>query len=244
MTAKTSRQALYDSDSLLRLVDAAIEDLGVASADAASAAAGNPDAAAGEVTHTIADATLAVRLQEVSGSLAFGYQSILKILRTLRQGRGSIESVAVERLHPAHEKLQEVTNTTELAATDILAGIEDALVMVDRLDECAASNDAEAAAGVRADMRNKLFDLMNHLQFQDITRQQLNHASAVLVETEHHLAQIAAAIEPTAAPLAVAAPVDPNAGTYDPRATASAAKERQAVADEVVAARHGDNGAL
>jgi hypothetical protein len=90
---------------------------------------------------------------------------------------------------------------------------------------------------VRTEMRNKLFDLMNHLQFQDITRQQLSFASSVLVDTEHHLAQIAAAIEPTAAPLAVATFEDPNKGTYDPRATTQDAAARQAVADQVVAAK-------
>jgi hypothetical protein len=90
---------------------------------------------------------------------------------------------------------------------------------------------------VRTNLRNKLFDLMNHLQFQDITRQQLNFASSVLLDTEHHLAQIAAAIEPTAGPLTVAAADDPNKGTYDPRATTQDAAARQAVADQVVAAR-------
>jgi hypothetical protein len=244
MTPKTSSQALYDSDSLLRLVDAAIENMGVPAGESGSESAPDSAEAGAAAAQLAGDATLAVRLQEVSGSLAFGYQSILKILRALRQGRGSIESVAAEKLHPAHAKLQEVTNTTEIAATDILVGIEDSLAMVDRLDEHAASGDADAAAAVRSDLRNKLFDLMNHLQFQDITRQQLNHASAVLLDTEHHLAQIAAAIEPAAAPLAVPAPADPNRGTYDPRATSNDAAGRQAIADQVVATRKTDNGAL
>lgn len=241
MTAKTSREALLDSDSILRLVDAAIEQRVSSPDDDQQDDGDNSESQAPVAARSaMADATLSVRLQEVSGSLAFGYQSILRILTALRQGRGSIESVAVEKLHPAHEKLQEVTNTTEIAATDILLGIEESLVMVDKLDECDASGDRDSAATVRSDLRNKLFDLMNHLQFQDITRQQLSHASAVLLDTEHHLAQIAAAIEPTAAPLAVQKAADPNAGTYDPRATTNNAAVRQAVADAVVAARGHD----
>lgn len=233
MSAKTSHEVLYDSTSVLRLVDAAIEDMGVAPAPPDESAAGEaavPGLAA-------LDTTLADRLVEVSGSLAYGYQSILRILGALRQGRGSLEAVASDRLHPAHEKLQEVTNTTEIAATDLLAGIEECLAMVDQLDEKDAAGARDDAAAIRGEMRNKLFDLMNHLQFQDITRQQLNFASAVLVDTEHHLAQIAAAIEPTAAPLAPPAPNDPHKGTYDPRATTHDAAARQAVADAVVAAK-------
>jgi chemotaxis regulatin CheY-phosphate phosphatase CheZ len=233
MNAKTALDSLRDSDSILRLVDAAIEQR-VGNGSAQDNEEDPSEDVQAEVSHTIGDANLTVRLQEISGSLAFGYQSILRILTTLRLGRGSIESVATDRLHPAHEKLQEVTNTTEIAATDILVGIEDSLAMVDRLDELDAAGDRDTAGGVRSDLRNKLFDLMNHLQFQDITRQQLSHASAVLLDTEQHLAQIAAAIEPTAAPLAVRSHKDPHAGTYDPKATNNNAAIRQAVADEVV----------
>ena len=229
MTTKTTSHVLYDSDSMLRLVDAAIEGMGVTAAPATESA---PMAAP-----FLVDPGLADRLVQVQGSLAFGYQSILNILGALRQGRGSIEAVASDRLHPAHEKLQEVTNTTETAATDILVGIEECLAMVDQLDEVDASADRAESSNVRSNLRNKLFDLMNHLQFQDITRQQLNFASSVLLDTEHHLAKIAAAIEPTAGPLAATAAEDPNKGTYDPRATTQDAAARQAVADQVVAAR-------
>jgi hypothetical protein len=228
MTTKTTSHVLYDSDSMLRLVDAAIEGMGVSAAPAETAPSAAP---------ILVDPGLADRLVQVQGSLAFGYQSILNILGALRQGRGSIEAVASDRLHPAHEKLQEVTNTTETAATDILVGIEECLAMVDRLDEVDAAGEREEGTTVRTNLRNKLFDLMNHLQFQDITRQQLNFASSVLLDTEHHLAQIAAAIEPTAGPLATAAVEDPNKGTYDPKATTQDAAARQAVADQVVALR-------
>lgn len=222
--SKTTGNVLYDSDSMLRLVDAAIEGMGVTVTPVASNA--------GPV---VLDAGVADRLMEVQGSLAFGYQAILNILGALRQGRGSIEAVAADRIHPAHEKLQEVTNTTETAATDILVGIEECLTMVDRLDEVEAATDRNEGEAIRSSLRNKLFDLMNHLQFQDITRQQLNYASSVLLDTEQHLARIAAAIEPTAGPLAAADVEDVNKGTYDPRATTQNAAARQAVADEVVA---------
>jgi hypothetical protein len=230
MTPKTSSQVLYDSDSVLRLVDAAIEGMGITPT-------GTPSENAQSSPTLVVDSGVADRLVEVQGSLAFGYQAILKILGALRQGRGSIEAVASDRLHPAHEKLQEVTNTTEVAATDILVGIEECLAMVDRLDEVDGAADRSEGVTIRSDMRNKLFDLMNHLQFQDITRQQLNFASSVLLDTEQHLAQIAAAIEPTAAPLPMPPIEDRNKGTYDPRATTQNAAERQAVADQVVAAR-------
>src|SRR5262245_11197654 len=106
MTTKTSNHALYESDSVLRLVDAAIQGMGVATAAPEAPSSG---------ASVVIDAGVADQLVQVQGSLAFGYKAILTILGALRQGRGSIEAVASDRLHPAHEKLQEVTNTTETA---------------------------------------------------------------------------------------------------------------------------------
>lgn len=233
MRTKPASEVLYDSDSALRLVDAAIGELGVQPHGPAPDEAG---AAGGGAAPPSGDATLD-RLHEVSGSLAFGYQHILEVLRTLRQGRGSLEPAALDRLPPAHARLREVTDTTETAATDLLAGIEDAIAMVNRLDALDAEGDRQACAVVRAGLRERLFDLVTHLQFQDITRQQLNQAAAVLLDTEHDLARIAAVIEPAAAPLAASRPADPNRGTWDPGATAGDAAERQALADRVVRQR-------
>jgi hypothetical protein len=211
VTLKASSQALYDSHSLLRLVDAAIEDLGIVAADAGSAAGGSPDDAASEVTQIIADVTLAVRLEEVAASHAYAYARVVGILRRLREGRATIERIAAERFSPAGEKLR-VIDANGLAATDVLAGIEEALAMVDVLEERTALSDTGAAVRIHADLRDRLLGLMNQLRFQDITRRQLSRASAVLLEAEHHLGQLAAGIEPTVTALSTGAPVTSTAG--------------------------------
>lgn len=228
----------YDSDSVLRLVDAAVRDLGVESgrhspesspADAeSSSASGTPgDSALGQPA--------ANRLMALSTALQDGYAAVAEILSSLRRGRGTIEQVAHEKLQPVHAKLQEASTTTEVAAIDLLDGLERAVSLVDALDEADGHGDRDRAAELRADLRNKLFDLMLCMQFQDITRQQLSFASSVLVDTEHRLAQLANTLEPTATEAELLEAADPAAGTYDPRATLLNREARQAVADQVIA---------
>lgn len=243
MPPRVSPDILYDADSILRLVDAAVERTGGVQASAPSSEGADCEPARPDGSGHAADTmneNLAARLQVLSHSLAFGYESLLGILGTLRVGRGTIESVTAEKLQQAYAKLQKVTDTTETAATDVLVGLEDTIALVDELDALDLSSDRERAAAVRGDMRNKLFDLMTHLQFQDITRQQLDYASALLRHTEQQLALIAATIEPTAASTAGAPADHPGSGTCDPQATVTGAALRQAVADQVVASRRSD----
>ncbi len=231
---KPSSELLYDSDTMLRLVDAAIDDLGV---DPRAPAAHDDAIERGDASFDPSREAMAARLVALSQLLGESYASIVHILSTLRRGRGTIEHVAPERLVPAHAKLQEATNTTEVAATDILDNIESALSLVDRLDAAAACASHEDAAAVRDDLRNTLFDAMYHLQFQDITQQQLNFASSVLVDTELRLAQIAGALEPVAGSASAGSRRDDAVdGAFDPRATAFGTAERQSAADEVLAA--------
>jgi hypothetical protein len=77
---------------------------------------------------------------------------------------------------------------------------------------------------------------MGALQFQDITSQQLSHASAVLIEMENRMLDVAKLFDQNAAhvgfltdgPLGA-----PDHATYDPNATTLNAETRQALADEI-----------
>lgn len=169
-------------------------------------------------------------------SLLRAYSEITGILERLRESRGVLEQAAVDRLTQMNDKLKEVSSATETAATDIMNGLDRSIAMVDELDEIAAQPDAAArGAELRGHVRDELFGVMVHLQFQDITTQQLAYASSIISEMEKRLAQIVGLFDPTnmgeddrPVELASDAPV-----TFDPHATTSNATNRQSLADEI-----------
>ena len=237
MTPKQPSELLYDSEATLRLVDSAILEMGELGDPAAEGVAptGEHDA-----IPTGAGATIG--LVGLSDLLARGYNEILGVLDSLRQGRHLLERAAVERIQHTHDKLQEVSATTEVAATDILNGLDRATSMVDELDVLAEGDGNEKSSAVRAALRDELFALMGHMQFQDITSQQLNYASSVLNDMEARLAQIARAFDPSVYGVQAAAQdVDPSLHTYDPNASTLNRAERQAAANEIVATRRANS---
>ena len=184
-----------------------------------------------------------IGLVGLSDLLARGYAEILGVLDSLRQSRHLLERAAVEKIQHTHDKLREVSNATETAATDILNGLDRANMMVDDLDAYAGEHGEpdDKASTIRGSLRDELFALMGHMQFQDITSQQLNYASAVLTEMETRLSSIAkvfdpavfGAVHPEVAPSLL--PTGPV--TFDPNASTQNRAERQAVADEIIATK-------
>lgn len=75
---------------------------------------------------------------------------------------------------------------------------------------------------------------MNHLQFQDITAQQLAHIASLLADMRRRINQIVTIF---AQPVITFAKDEPAAGSFDPNASTSASTDRQAVADEIFAVR-------
>jgi chemotaxis regulatin CheY-phosphate phosphatase CheZ len=214
MATRPAHELLYDSEASLRLVDNAIGELGVEAEIVTT-----PDGSA------------------LPPTLVRAYGDLTGILARLRESRGVLEQGAVAKLNHMQEKLNEVSLASEMAATDILDGLERTVLMVDELDALAEDpTGAPRAATVRARMREELFGLVMHLQFQDITSQQLAYASSVIVEMEQRLAQMAAIFDPQALGLeaagtapAAAAPAE----VFDPNATTAHSADRQAVADEI-----------
>lgn len=220
MTSKTPGELLYDSEAALRLVDSAIQDMGDPPA--------TPDAA---------PAPPDLGLSAAAQILERGYREITAVLDSLRQSRSLLERATLDKISHTGSKLREVSSATETAATDILNGIDRANTLIDGLDACAETDDRERAAALRANLRDELFAVMGHMQFQDITAQQLAYASAVLDEVEARLATIAHAFEvPHVGTLAAPASTAPQ--TFDPNATTGGREERQATADEIIAASH------
>jgi len=182
------------------------------------------------------------RLGELIGVLMKTYREIHGVLDGIRQGRGILQQAAMERVQKTHAKLQEVTLTTEVAATDMLDGLDRAISLVDQVvpSDIQDGGDIEARQQAGDELREELHRLIILLQFQDITAQQLAHAAGVLAEVEERLEGLTRLFD--------LHQLDPNedflglglsrkesevAPTFDPAASTEDAESRQALADEI-----------
>lgn len=216
MTDPRAQAAYYESEAALRLVDKELDQL----RDGA-------EMVQRFVSVSLAD--LPLILERANGQ-------IRAVLSHLRETRQALQSTTFEKLQTTHDKIKEVTSATEDAATNIMDACDRANQIVDELDGIDASEtpDRAKAAELRTTLRDELFMMMGALQFQDITSQQLAHASSVLVEMEARLADIANLFDSslsTDRPLATLPGVDER--TYDPNATIRNAEERQNLADAI-----------
>lgn len=167
MPSSRITEVLYDSETVLRLVDRELEELCEVQPE------GN---------HL---AVLLAVMQRAN-------MEIEQVLRTLRESREVLRDVTLREIHDSTAKLAEVSSATELAATRIMDGLDRAQGLIDHLDDldagAAAGGDAIVkAAAVRSRLRDELFAIMGSLQFQDITSQQLGHVSRMLADVERRL---------------------------------------------------------
>jgi chemotaxis regulatin CheY-phosphate phosphatase CheZ len=229
MTSNRAQEVLYESEAALRLVDHELTGMH----DARDAAEAEPQAKA--------KAAPELSLAELPQILEQANAQILNVLSRLRASRAALQSTALEKLATTHEKIREVTSATEDAAINIMDACDRATQMVDELDtiDGEAVPDREKASGIRSTLRDELFLMMGALQFQDITSQQLAHASAVLVEMEERLLDVARLFDHNADQTRAeldAAHASAGETTYDPTATTRNAEGRQALADEIFTA--------
>ncbi|HYD50998.1 MAG TPA: hypothetical protein VEA99_00170 [Gemmatimonadaceae bacterium] len=222
--SRPAPELLYDSEASLRLVDSALRELHEH----------------GNALETATDdlTTQMGSLSSLSRTLFAAYAETAGLLRRIRESRGVLERASVERLQQMNDKLREVTSATELAATDILNGLDRAVGMVGDL-EVAEADGPERRAELRTQLQDELYGVMVHLQFQDITTQQLSYASSVINEMEQRLSQLVECFAPFARDLdpsaarTIAAETQAAHVHFDPAATTTNAAERQAVADEI-----------
>ena len=159
---------------------------------------------------------------------------INKMLESLRAGQQVLKSAAVEKLHSTNEKLSEISSATETAATDIMDGIDRAMVLLDQLD---GDDVGPRGSEIGSQVRDELFGVMNHLQFQDITSQQLSHASSIIQDMEHYLDEFVVLFDlPTIGKVRGhdAIRLHSEHRPYDPCATTLDAESRQAMVDELL----------
>jgi len=225
MTSTRAQEVLYESEAALRLVDHELTGMHDVRDTAEPPARVIP----------------MLSLSELPQILEQANAQILNVLSRLRESRAALQTNALEKLATTHEKIREVTSATEDAAINIMDACDRATQMVDDLDtiDADATPDRERAGGIRANLRDELFIMMGALQFQDITSQQLSHASAVLVEMESRLLDVAKLFDHNVDHVRVMAEGPrgvPDEATYDPNATTLNAETRQALADEIFTA--------
>lgn len=221
MPSRPDQELLYESEATLRLVDGALADLWDPEAR---------DAALEAVQKTLP--APGPGLAAIPDLLLHAYAEIRSIHGRLQESRSLLQQAALGKIRHTSEKLHEVTSATEIAATDILDGLDRSLALVDELDRV----ETEKGGELRGKLRDELYFLMGCMQFQDITAQQIGHASGMLEEIEERIAEIARVFDPVtvaAAVPATARETPPRPVTCDPGATTRDAGQRQALADEI-----------
>ncbi len=226
---RPSDELLYDSEASLRLVDHAIEELNASGADLDR----DEHAFIAQVSNQPGG------FLDLSKTLLRAYTESVGIVARMRETQCVLETATMENLGQMHGKLSEVSSATEIATTDILNGLGRGVELVERIKELEGG-----AAGDRdellASLREELYGVMVHLQFQDITAQQLQHIAALLAEMKERLSDLAHIFAPYAVKTAQVPQMPQTArevpaGAFDPHATTSHASARQAIADEVFA---------
>lgn len=232
MVNERASELLYDTASTLRLLDAELGEL-------APRRAAEPAAGSDSVTNAPAANE---RVLPMTPSLFMrAMEEVQAMLASIRTGRPNIRAATTERLAHTNEKLDEVSSATGKAAIDIMDALDRAIANVDELETDDVLSDASRATAIRSDLRDELFAVMHHMQFQDITSQQIMHVQSLLAEMETRLSDIASFFDSqsgdgTTSQLApvVAARPDRNAHRFDPKATLADADSRQALADSLV----------
>src|ERR671933_2632866 len=141
MTTKPAPDVLYDSEAALRLVDSALSELRGIAPGALEKGEPHESAFAAQPSAAEDDPRALAALPRM---LLKAYSEIISVLECLKQSRGLLERTTVERLQHTHEKLREVSSTTEHAATSMLDGVDRALGLVDRLDAESGSDAPES----------------------------------------------------------------------------------------------------
>jgi hypothetical protein len=228
------QELLYDSEASLRLVDHAIEELSASGAEL-------DEEARGFLEHVMAQPG---GLAELSRTLLRAYAETAGIVIRFRQSAGALDSGGIDKLQLMHGRLAEVSSATETATTDILDGVCRAGDLVEKMDAPELSDDDRHA--VAASLREELGNLSSHLQFQDITAQQLAHIATLLADMRGRISQVVQIFAPAEGSFAKGEPKDEiTEAAKDARTTsaavvavASAAEPaQQAVADAIFAIR-------
>jgi chemotaxis regulatin CheY-phosphate phosphatase CheZ len=134
-------------------------------------------------------------LAELPTVLLRAHAGITEVLGGIRLTREAIEAHAVERIRETHDRLSDVTTTTESATLELMNGLDRSIELVNSLEQQA--NGKASAQGFQQ-LRDQVSALYNHLQFQDITAQQLQGVTHSLLDLEVRVAAVASLFDQNA----------------------------------------------
>lgn len=164
--------------------------------------------------------------------LLAAYTTISDALSGIRLTREAIHTHTVQRLHDSHNKLTEVSSATESATMEMMNGLERSLAIIAELEH---GKVADPASFDR--LRDEVNQMFNHLQFQDITTQQLAGVAQFLDDIELRIAGVVglfdhalggpAQADPAAAPVHL----DSRNLAFNPDASVRETEARQALID-------------
>jgi hypothetical protein len=213
-------ELLYDSEASFRLVDHAIREL------SASGAALDREAN-GFLAHVM---TQPGGFAELSRTLLRAYAETAAIVGRFRETVGMLDSAGIDKLQQMHGHLREVSSATEVAIHGILDGLGRAVSLVEKLDDDAALSPDDRRR-MMASLREELGGVVNQLQFQDITAQQLKHIEGQLIDMNRRITQVVKIFAPPSVSFA-----SPDAGPNGfGEMHFGLDEDGQAVADEIVA---------
>jgi chemotaxis regulatin CheY-phosphate phosphatase CheZ len=213
---RPAEELLYDSEASLRLVDHAIEELSESGAELDRESRGFLEHVASQPGG----------FADLSRTLLRAYAETVGIVQRIRESCGMADSDGADKLQQMHGRLREVSTATENATTGILDSVTRAIAIAERLEMV---SDAERPRMI-ASLKEELSGVTNHLQFQDITAQQLGHIASLLSDMRKRITQIVTIFAPPVVSFA-----RDEHGAFDPNASALASAAGQAVADEIFA---------
>lgn len=217
---RPAEELLYDSEASFRLVDHAIRELSASGAEL-------DREATGFLAHVMAQPG---GFAELSRTLLRAYAETAGIVGRFRETAGMLDSSGIDKLQQMHGHLREVSSATEMATHGILDGLTRAVSLVEQLDNGSPMSEADRQK-MMASLREELGGVVNQLQFQDITGQQLKHIETQLADMNRRINQVVRIFAP---PAVTFADPDPQA----PKLEVNPGTEHgQAVADEIFAIR-------
>ncbi len=156
----------------------------------AAVRAGGPDGARADTISALAD-RLAARpaLSELPHLMLRAHGEINDILDGIRLTRQAIEAHTVDRIRDTKDRLNDVSATTENATLELMNGLDRSIELINSLE---TESTGQADGSGFTELRGQVSTLYNHLQFQDITAQQLQGVAQAMLEIESRMASVAA----------------------------------------------------
>ncbi|HSH00621.1 MAG TPA: protein phosphatase CheZ, partial [candidate division Zixibacteria bacterium] len=176
-------------------------------------------------------------------------QSIREFMESIRELRVPLAD-SKEALPEATTQLDRISEQTEKAThqvmdrvesigsnqTELIALLNEALNMISdgKLDGAALAEKLTHAEEIANRTQNDAFVIMDALQFQDITTQQMNHAASLLEEVEAKITEIIGGMDPENAAALAEHARERKKRAFDPHADMERRHTDQTGVDDIV----------